>query len=58
VETMKSLQTVEEKQWYLNKPKFYGWYTTVVDAKEIRYGTLDFVQVCSFRGPFSFPDLE
>ena len=44
VETMKNLKTVEEKQWYINKPKFYGWYSTVVNADRIRYGTLDFVQ--------------
>jgi len=44
VETVKNLKTVEEKQWYINKPKFYGWYTTVVNANRIRYGTLDFVQ--------------
>jgi len=44
-ETLKRLKTVEEKQWYINKPKFYGWYTTVVDADRIRYGTLDLVQV-------------
>ena len=44
VETMKSLKTVEEKQWYLNKPKFYGWYSSVIGADRIRYGTLEFVQ--------------
>ena len=43
-EFVKSLKTVEEKQWYLNKPKYYGWYSRVVDAKAIKYGSLDFVQ--------------
>ena len=41
---MKSLKTVEEKQYYLNKPKYYGWYSTMIDAQFIRYGSLDLVQ--------------
>lgn len=43
-ETIKNLKTVEEKQWYINKPKFYGWYSTIVGIDRIRYGTLDFAQ--------------
>merc|ERR1711962_1134347 len=27
---MKSLRTVEEKQIYLNKPKYFGWYSCSV----------------------------
>lgn len=30
--------------YYLNKPKYYGWYSTVIDAQFVRYGTLDMVQ--------------
>lgn len=44
VDLVKSLKTVEEKQAYINKPKYYGWYTCVIDAKKIRCGSLDFVQ--------------
>ena len=44
VELVKSLKTVEEKQYYLNKPKYYGWYSTMIDAQFIRYGSLDLVQ--------------
>jgi hypothetical protein len=44
VELVKSLKTVEEKQYYLNKPKYYGWYSTIIDAQFVRYGSLDLVQ--------------
>ena len=41
---MKSLQTVEEKQIYLNKPKYYGWYSCVMKNTKIGPTTLDFLQ--------------
>ena len=25
-ETMRALKTAEEKQYFLNKPKYFGWY--------------------------------
>ena len=42
--TMKSLKTVEEKQIYLNKPKYYGWFSTVLDPDKILPDSLDFFQ--------------
>ena len=41
---MKNLQTVEEKQIYLNKPKYYGWYSCVMKNTKIGPTTLDFLQ--------------
>ena len=41
---MKNLQTVEEKQIYLNKPKYYGWYSCVIKNAKIGPTTLEFLQ--------------
>ena len=41
---IKSLKTVEEKQIYLNKPKYYGWYSCVMDIDRIPPDTLDLMQ--------------
>ena len=30
--------------WYINKPKYYGWQSTVIDASWIRPASLDLVQ--------------
>lgn len=34
-----ALKTVEERQFYVNKPKYYGWYTCKIDLENIPYGT-------------------
>ena len=44
VNLVKNLKTVEEKLWYINKPKYYGWQSTVIDASWIRPASLDLVQ--------------
>lgn len=41
---MKSLRTVEEKQIYLNKPKYFGWYSCVLDIDKIPPDSLDLMQ--------------
>ena len=43
-EQMRSLKTVEEKQLYLNKPKYYGWYSCVMDPNKVLPTSLDFLQ--------------
>jgi hypothetical protein len=48
-QTIKSLNTVEEKQMYLNKPKYYGWYSCVVDTTHIKADSLDFLRVRILR---------
>ena len=44
VELVKNLKTVEEKLYYMNKPKYYGWQSTVIEASRIRSTSLDLVQ--------------
>ncbi len=39
--TVNSLKTVEERQYYANKPKYYGWYTAIARVDKIPYGALD-----------------
>ena len=41
---MKSLNTVEEKQIYLNKPKYYGWYSCVMSIENIPPESLNLMQ--------------
>ena len=41
---MKRLKTVEEKQWYLNKPKYYGWYSCVIKGAKLKPDSQEFVQ--------------
>eukprot|EP00096_Caligus_rogercresseyi_P004044 TRINITY_DN18173_c0_g1_i1.p1 TRINITY_DN18173_c0_g1~~TRINITY_DN18173_c0_g1_i1.p1 ORF type:complete len:588 (-),score=190.63 TRINITY_DN18173_c0_g1_i1:385-2148(-) len=43
-ENMKALDTVEEKAYYLNLPKYYGWFSTSIQENNVRYGTLGFAQ--------------
>ena len=43
-EVIKNLQTVEEKQIYLNKPKYYGWYSCVMNPEAVKPATLNFMQ--------------
>lgn len=48
VEFVRSLRTVEEKLFYLNKPKYYGWYSSIIDPSRIGYGSLDFIQYATW----------
>ena len=41
---VKTLDTVEEKLYHVNKPKYYGWKTYVINAASIQPTSLDFVQ--------------
>ena len=41
---MKSLNTVEEKQIYLNKPKYWGWYSCVMNIENIPPESLSLIQ--------------
>ena len=41
---MKKLKTVEEKQIFLNKPKYYGWYSCVINPSNVKTNSLDFLQ--------------
>ena len=41
---IKSLQTVEEKQLYLNKPKYYGWYSCNMDVNQVPPESLNLLQ--------------
>ena len=43
-EQMRKLKTVEEKQLYLNKPKYYGWYSCVMDPNKVLPTSLEFLQ--------------
>ena len=43
-ETMKNLKTVEEKQIYINKPKYYGWYSYILDPSYIPPDSSEFTQ--------------
>ena len=36
-EFMKNLKTVEEKQYQINRPKYYGWYSHTLSQVEIHY---------------------
>ena len=44
IQTVKDLDTVEEKLYYMNKPKYYGWQSYVIDASKIQPTSLEFVQ--------------
>ena len=44
VQKVASLKTVEERQFYVNKPKYYGWYTCKINVEKIPYGTLALAQ--------------
>ena len=37
-------ETVEEKLYYVNKPKYYGWQSVIIDASKIQPTSLDFSQ--------------
>ncbi len=41
---IQGLRTVEERLWYLNKPKHFGWHSIVMDAEKVPYGARDFLQ--------------
>ena len=41
---VKKLDTVEEKLYHINKPKYYGWQSYVINATNIKPTSLDFVQ--------------
>ena len=43
-QTVAALKTVEERQFYVNKPKYYGWYTCKINLENIPYGTLALAQ--------------
>eukprot|EP00095_Tigriopus_kingsejongensis_P003615 maker-scaffold49_size462716-snap-gene-1.22 protein:Tk03615 transcript:maker-scaffold49_size462716-snap-gene-1.22-mRNA-1 annotation:"28s ribosomal protein mitochondrial" len=43
-DTLHSLKTVEEKQYYLNKPKYFGWPSYQLSPRFISYGSLEFIQ--------------
>ena len=36
-EFMKNLKTVEEKQYQINRPKYYGWYSHILSQVDIAY---------------------
>ncbi|XP_059096351.1 uncharacterized protein LOC131890916 [Tigriopus californicus] len=38
------LKTVEEKQYFLNKPKFFGWYSYKLIDDNLMYGSQEFAQ--------------
>ncbi len=31
-----SLRTVEERLWYLNKPKYFGWHSIAINPDKVR----------------------
>ena len=41
---MAKLGTVEEKQFYLNKPKYYGWYSYLLNMDWIPCDSRPFIQ--------------
>ncbi len=41
---MRNLRTVEERLWWLNKPKYFGWYSALMNPSRLNYGTLPAVQ--------------
>ncbi|XP_040574320.1 uncharacterized protein mRpS30 [Lepeophtheirus salmonis] len=41
---MRSLDTVEEKAYYLNLPKYYGWFSVNIQEDFVRYGSLKFAK--------------
>ena len=43
-QTVAALKTVEERQFYVNKPKYFGWYTCKINLENIPYGTLALAQ--------------
>ena len=43
-QTVAALKTVEERQFYVNKPKYYGWYTCKIELDNVPYGTLALAQ--------------
>ena len=44
VNYVKALDTVEEKLYHMNKPKYYGWQSVVINARKIQPTSLEFVQ--------------
>jgi len=44
VEFMKNLKTVEEKQYQINRPKYYGWYSHILSQDWVPHSGLDFLQ--------------
>ena len=44
VQCVKSLSTVEEKLYHVNKPKYYGWQSVIVEASRIQPTSLEFAQ--------------
>ena len=46
---MKNLKTVEEKQYQINRPKYYGWYSHILSQVEIQY-LLDKMHMIFFAG--------
>jgi len=61
---VRKLGTVEEKQWMINKPKYYGWYSyhlwqhnVPCDAKEfLQFATQTHIVDGSLPGYYSAPD--
>lgn len=47
-ENIKQLKTVEEKQFAINRPKYYGWYSSIINADMIPHDALDFVQFATW----------
>jgi len=47
-ENIKQLKTVEEKQFAINRPKYYGWYSSIIDSDFIPPDALDFVQFATW----------
>jgi len=43
-EFIKNLKTVEEKQYQINRPKYYGWYSHQLSQDWVPHGGLEFLQ--------------
>lgn len=43
-EMVKSMNTVEEKHYQINRPKYYGWYSYILKPDWIPFDARDFVQ--------------
>jgi len=41
---MKNLKTVEEKQYQINRPKYYGWYSYILTQDWQPFDSLEFLQ--------------
>lgn len=60
---VKGFRTVEEKLYYMNMPKYYGWPCHVIHAAQIQPTSLDLVRyltntavVSVDQGPYSLPN--